>query len=114
MTIQTTAAAVGDTASRLSFDAQNTAITKEGEAAFVEDSQVSALKIKVTTALAPRSATTTEWRATSADLLAESDAKAMVAACAEAGVPLMVHENFRWRGLCRTVCCARRAMPAGA
>jgi len=31
MTIQTKAAAVGDTASRLSFDAQNTAITKEGE-----------------------------------------------------------------------------------
>ncbi len=26
-----------------------------------------------------------------------SDAKAMVAACAEAGVPLMVHENFRWQ-----------------
>ena len=25
------------------------------------------------------------------------DAKAMVAACAEAGVPLMVHENFRWQ-----------------
>lgn len=26
-----------------------------------------------------------------------SDAKAMVAACAAAGVPLMVHENFRWQ-----------------
>ncbi|MBZ9894720.1 Gfo/Idh/MocA family oxidoreductase [Mesorhizobium sp. BR1-1-6] len=26
-----------------------------------------------------------------------SDAKAMVAACAKAGVPLMVHENFRWQ-----------------
>ncbi|WP_349959729.1 Gfo/Idh/MocA family oxidoreductase [Rhizobium sp. ZPR3] len=26
-----------------------------------------------------------------------SDAKAMVAACATAGVPLMVHENFRWQ-----------------
>jgi predicted dehydrogenase len=26
-----------------------------------------------------------------------SDAKAMVAACARAGVPLMVHENFRWQ-----------------
>ncbi|TPK56036.1 Gfo/Idh/MocA family oxidoreductase [Mesorhizobium sp. B2-4-19] len=26
-----------------------------------------------------------------------ADAKAMVAACAEAGVPLMVHENFRWQ-----------------
>ncbi|MGI3900180.1 MAG: Gfo/Idh/MocA family protein [Janthinobacterium lividum] len=25
------------------------------------------------------------------------DARAMVAACAEAGVPLMVHENFRWQ-----------------
>jgi D-apiose dehydrogenase len=26
-----------------------------------------------------------------------ADAKAMVAACARAGVPLMVHENFRWQ-----------------
>jgi predicted dehydrogenase len=26
-----------------------------------------------------------------------ADAKAMVAACADAGVPLMVHENFRWQ-----------------
>ncbi|PWJ92359.1 putative dehydrogenase [Mesorhizobium loti] len=26
-----------------------------------------------------------------------TDAKAMVRACAEAGVPLMVHENFRWQ-----------------
>ncbi|OEC94017.1 MULTISPECIES: Gfo/Idh/MocA family oxidoreductase [unclassified Rhizobium] len=26
-----------------------------------------------------------------------SDAKAMVEACAQAGVPLMVHENFRWQ-----------------
>lgn len=26
-----------------------------------------------------------------------TDAKAMVAACAKAGVPLMVHENFRWQ-----------------
>ncbi|TPN84996.1 Gfo/Idh/MocA family oxidoreductase [Mesorhizobium sp. CU2] len=26
-----------------------------------------------------------------------SDAKAMVKACTEAGVPLMVHENFRWQ-----------------
>ncbi|RUY89392.1 Gfo/Idh/MocA family protein, partial [Mesorhizobium sp. M7A.F.Ca.CA.001.10.2.1] len=26
-----------------------------------------------------------------------ADAKAMVGACAEAGVPLMVHENFRWQ-----------------
>ncbi|MBB3458570.1 putative dehydrogenase [Rhizobium sp. BK313] len=26
-----------------------------------------------------------------------SDAKAMVRACADAGIPLMVHENFRWQ-----------------
>jgi predicted dehydrogenase len=26
-----------------------------------------------------------------------ADAKAMVAACGEAGIPLMVHENFRWQ-----------------
>src|SRR5207244_627607 len=26
-----------------------------------------------------------------------ADAKAMVKACADAGVPLMVHENFRWQ-----------------
>lgn len=26
-----------------------------------------------------------------------SDAKAMVAVCAQAGVPLMIHENFRWQ-----------------
>jgi predicted dehydrogenase len=26
-----------------------------------------------------------------------ADAKAMVAACREAGIPLMVHENFRWQ-----------------
>ncbi|MBZ9995475.1 Gfo/Idh/MocA family protein [Mesorhizobium sp. BH1-1-4] len=26
-----------------------------------------------------------------------SDAKAMVKACADAGVPLMIHENFRWQ-----------------
>ncbi|MCO5414803.1 MULTISPECIES: serine kinase/phosphatase [Ralstonia] len=32
MTIQTKAAALGDTASRLSFNAQQEAITKEGEA----------------------------------------------------------------------------------
>ncbi|MDQ0390541.1 Gfo/Idh/MocA family protein [Labrys monachus] len=29
--------------------------------------------------------------------LSIADARAMVAACAEAGVPLMVHENFRWQ-----------------
>jgi predicted dehydrogenase len=29
--------------------------------------------------------------------LAMADAEAMVAACAAAGVPLMVHENFRWQ-----------------
>ena len=36
MTIQTKAAAVGDTASRLSFNAQQEAITKEGEADMLE------------------------------------------------------------------------------
>jgi D-apiose dehydrogenase len=29
--------------------------------------------------------------------LERADAEAMVAACAKAGVPLMVHENFRWQ-----------------
>ena len=29
--------------------------------------------------------------------LSLADAKAMVAACREAGIPLMVHENFRWQ-----------------
>ena len=42
MTIQTTAAGLGDAASRLSFNAQNEAVTKEGEqdmlnAAHLED-----------------------------------------------------------------------------
>jgi len=36
MTIQTKAAALGDTASRLSFNAQQEAITKEGEADMLE------------------------------------------------------------------------------
>ncbi|CAJ0702220.1 MULTISPECIES: serine kinase/phosphatase [Ralstonia] len=36
MTFQTKAAAVGDTASRLSFNAQQEAITKEGEADMLE------------------------------------------------------------------------------
>ena len=31
------------------------------------------------------------------------DARAMVAACAAAGVPLMVHENFRWQSPIRAV-----------
>jgi D-apiose dehydrogenase len=31
------------------------------------------------------------------------DARAMVAACSEAGVPLMVHENFRWQSAIRAV-----------
>ncbi|MDQ6433953.1 Gfo/Idh/MocA family oxidoreductase [Mesorhizobium sp. LHD-90] len=31
------------------------------------------------------------------------DAKAMVAACGNAGVPLMVHENFRWQSPIQTV-----------
>ncbi len=32
-----------------------------------------------------------------------ADARAMVAACAQAGVPLMVHENFRWQTPLRAV-----------
>ncbi|RUX25654.1 Gfo/Idh/MocA family oxidoreductase [Mesorhizobium sp. M7A.F.Ca.US.011.01.1.1] len=32
-----------------------------------------------------------------------ADAKAMVKACAEAGVPLMVHENFRWQSSIQAV-----------
>lgn len=32
-----------------------------------------------------------------------ADAKAMVKACAEAGVPLMVHENFRWQSAIQAV-----------
>ncbi|MFB2564371.1 Gfo/Idh/MocA family protein [Rhizobium sp. IMFF44] len=40
-----------------------------------------------------------------------SDAKAMVAACAQAGVPLMVHENFRWQTPIQAV---KRALQSGA
>jgi predicted dehydrogenase len=40
-----------------------------------------------------------------------SDAKAMVAACAKAGVPLMVHENFRWQSPIQAV---KRAIDSGA
>jgi predicted dehydrogenase len=32
-----------------------------------------------------------------------ADARAMVAACGEAGVPLMVHENFRWQSAIQAV-----------
>jgi D-apiose dehydrogenase len=39
------------------------------------------------------------------------DAKAMVAACAKAGVPLMVHENFRWQSPIRA---AKAAIDSGA
>ncbi|GAC1043705.1 Gfo/Idh/MocA family protein [Rhizobium sp. No.120] len=40
-----------------------------------------------------------------------SDAKAMVAVCAEAGVPLMVHENFRWQTPIQAV---KHALQSGA
>ncbi|SOC36049.1 predicted dehydrogenase [Rhizobium subbaraonis] len=40
-----------------------------------------------------------------------TDAKAMVAACKAAGVPLMVHENFRWQTPIQAV---RKALDAGA
>ncbi|GES46710.1 oxidoreductase [Rhizobium dioscoreae] len=40
-----------------------------------------------------------------------SDAKAMVEACARAGVPLMVHENFRWQTPIQAV---KRALQSGA
>ncbi|WP_191059420.1 Gfo/Idh/MocA family protein [Geminicoccus harenae] len=40
-----------------------------------------------------------------------SDAEAMVAACAKAGVPLMVHENFRWQTPIQAV---RRVIDEGA
>jgi predicted dehydrogenase len=40
-----------------------------------------------------------------------ADAKAMVAACATAGVPLMVHENFRWQTPIQAV---KTALAAGA
>lgn len=39
-----------------------------------------------------------------------ADAKAMVAACEKAGVPLMVHENFRWQSPIQAV---RRVIDAG-
>ena len=39
-----------------------------------------------------------------------ADAKAMVKACAEAGVPLMVHENFRWQSPIQAV---RAALDSG-
>ncbi|GGB01435.1 oxidoreductase [Brucella endophytica] len=39
------------------------------------------------------------------------DAKAMVKACREAGVPLMVHENFRWQTPIQAV---RHALDSGA
>ena len=41
-----------------------------------------------------------------------ADARAMVAACEQAGVPLMVHENFRWQAPPSTV--APSASPSGA
>ncbi len=40
-----------------------------------------------------------------------TDAEAMVAACAQAGVPLMVHENFRWQTPIQAV---RRLVDEGA
>ncbi|MDK4701836.1 Gfo/Idh/MocA family oxidoreductase [Rhizobium sp. CNPSo 4062] len=40
-----------------------------------------------------------------------SDAKAMVEACAQAGVPLMVHENFRWQTPIQAV---KHALQSGA
>lgn len=40
-----------------------------------------------------------------------SDAKAMVKACRDAGVPLMVHENFRWQTPIQAV---RKALDKGA
>jgi predicted dehydrogenase len=40
-----------------------------------------------------------------------SDAKAMVQACAKAGVPLMVHENFRWQSPIQAV---KKAIDGGA
>jgi predicted dehydrogenase len=39
------------------------------------------------------------------------DAQAMVKACADAGVPLMVHENFRWQSAIRAV---KRAIDSGS
>ncbi|KQV34500.1 Gfo/Idh/MocA family oxidoreductase [Rhizobium sp. Root1204] len=40
-----------------------------------------------------------------------ADAKAMVAACKAAGVPLMIHENFRWQTPIQAV---RKALESGA
>jgi predicted dehydrogenase len=40
-----------------------------------------------------------------------SDAKAMVQACGKAGVPLMVHENFRWQSPIQAV---KKAIDGGA
>lgn len=42
--------------------------------------------------------------------LSLSDARAMVAACEKAGVPLMVHENFRWQSPIQAV---KRIIEAG-
>src|SRR5258708_19460735 len=42
-----------------------------------------------------------------------ADARAMVAACERAGVPLMVHENFRWQAALQAVGRALRAGPLG-
>ena len=40
-----------------------------------------------------------------------NDAKAMVKACRDAGIPLMIHENFRWQTPIQAV---RKALEAGA
>lgn len=40
-----------------------------------------------------------------------ADAKAMVAACKKAGIPLMIHENFRWQTPIQAV---RKALDSGA
>lgn len=40
-----------------------------------------------------------------------ADAKAMVAACEAAGIPLMIHENFRWQTPIQAV---RKALDSGA
>jgi predicted dehydrogenase len=40
-----------------------------------------------------------------------ADAKAMVAACKTAGIPLMIHENFRWQTPIQAV---RKALDSGA
>lgn len=40
-----------------------------------------------------------------------ADAKAMVAACGAAGIPLMIHENFRWQTPIQAV---RKALESGA